>query len=203
MRADFSIKEKFNDGKMSLTMGTVYYDRTHKKLVYDIKFPEKETWVIVDTVFFKIRNNAVVLRQFIPMLPSATMFESALANNLDNFGLENSFYKLEKVEKDADLVISTWMPDKRLAELMGKIVMSKKNNQLYGIAFYTIQNELLKKQIFKDYLKASGISFPKEITEILYKIGGEEMKITTFKNLVVNEMKNESTYNFVIPAAKR
>jgi hypothetical protein len=188
---------------MSLTMGTVYYDRTHKKLVYDIKFPEKETLVIVDTVFFKIRNNAVVLRQFIPMLPSATMFESALANNLDNFGLENSFYKLEKVEKDADLVISTWMPDKRLAELMGKIVMSKKNNQLYGIAFYTIQNELLKKQIFKDYLKASGISFPKEITEILYKIGGKEMKITTFKNLVVNEMKNESTYNFVIPAAKR
>jgi hypothetical protein len=107
MKADFSIKEKFSDGKMALTMGTVYYDRTHKKLVYDVKFPEKEQWVILDTVFYKIKDDKVVLKQFIPMLPSATIFESALANNLDNFGLENSFYKLQNVEKDADLVIST------------------------------------------------------------------------------------------------
>ncbi|MEZ5173868.1 MAG: hypothetical protein R2850_10275 [Bacteroidia bacterium] len=203
MRADFSIKEKFNNGKMGLTMGTVYYDRTHKKLIYDIKFPEKETWVIQDTVFYKIRDNAIVNRQFIPMLPTSTMFESALANNLDNFGLEKSFYMLEKVEKDADLVISTWVPDKRMAEAMGKIIMSKKNNELYGIAFYSPTNELVKKQIFKEYLKSSGISFPKEITEILYKVAGKETKITTFKNLVINEMKNESIYNYILPAAKQ
>ena len=39
MKADFSIKEKFGDGKMALTMGTIYYDRNYKKLVYDVKFP--------------------------------------------------------------------------------------------------------------------------------------------------------------------
>ena len=100
MKADFSIKEKFSDEKMALTMGTVYYDRTHKKIVYDIKFPEKETWLIMDTVFYKIQDNAIIHRQFIPMLPSSTMFESALANSLDNFGLEKSFYTLEKVEKE-------------------------------------------------------------------------------------------------------
>lgn len=200
MKADFSIKEKFSDGKMALTMGTVYYDRTHKKLVYDVRFPEKEQWVILDTVFYKIKDNKVVLKQFIPMLPSATIFESALANNLDNFGLENSFYKLQNVEKDADLVISTWLPDKRLANIMGKIIISRKDNQLYGIAFYTVENELLKKQLFKGYLRSSGIAFPAEITDIMYKLAGKETKLTTFKNLVVNEMKNDAIYNYAVPA---
>jgi hypothetical protein len=200
MKADFSIKEKFSDGKMALTMGTVYYDRTHKKLVYDVRFPEKEQWVILDTVFYKIKDDKVVLKQFIPMLPSATIFESALANNLDNFGLENSFYKLQSVEKDADLVISTWLPDKRLSKVMGKIYISRKNNQLYGIAFYTNENELLKKQIFDGYLRSSGIAFPKEITEIIYKLAGKELKVTSFKNLVVNEMKNDAIYNYTVPS---
>lgn len=199
MKADFSIKEKFSDGKMALTMGTVYYDRTHKKIVYDVKFPEKESWIISDTVFYKVKDNKLVLKQFIPMLPSATIFESALSNNLDNFGLENSFYKLENVEKDADLVISTWKPDKRLEALMGKILISRKNNQLYGIAFYNNENELLKKQLFKGYLRSSGIAFPAEITDIIYKLAGKELKVTTFKNLVVNEMTNNEIYNLTVP----
>lgn len=199
MKADFSIKEKFSDGKMALTMGTVYYDRTHKKIVYDVKFPEKESWIISDTVFYKVKDNKLVLKQFIPMLPSATIFESALSNNLDNFGLENSFYKLENVEKDADLVISTWKPDKRLEAVMGKILISRKNNQLYGIAFYTNENELIKKQIFKGYLRSSGIAFPAEITDIIYKLAGKELKVTTFKNLVVNEMTNNEIYNLTVP----
>ncbi len=199
MKADFSIKEKFSDGKMALTMGTVYYDRTHKKIVYDVKFPEKERWVISDTVFYKIKDEKLVLKQFIPMLPSATVFESALSNNLDNFGLEDSFYKLESVEKEDDLVISTWKPDKRFSEVMGKILISRKNNQLYGIAFYTNENVLLKKQIFKGYLKSSGIAFPEEITDIIYKLAGKELKVTTFKNLVVNELTNNEIYNYTLP----
>ncbi|MEX1190250.1 MAG: hypothetical protein WED33_13405 [Bacteroidia bacterium] len=200
MKADFSIKEKFNDGKMALTMGTVYYDRTHKKLVYDVKFPEKEQWVIMDTVFYKIRDKKLIQKQYIPLLPSSTIFESALANNLDNFGLENSFYSLKRVEKDADLVISTWLPEKRLEKVMGKIIISRKNNQLFGIAFYTPEGELVKKQLFNGYLKSQGIAFPAEITDLMYKLAGKETKITSFKNLVVNEMKNDAMYNLVVPA---
>ena len=200
MRADFSIKEKFNDGKMSLTMGSVLYDRTSKKLVYHVTFPEKEDWVIVDTVFNKIVNGKLITRQFVPMLPSSTIFEFALQNNLNNFGLEKSYYTLNKVEKSGDMVLTTWLPDKRMAKVTGKIIVSKKDGRLVGVAFYTPKNELVKKQIFKGYLKVSGIEFPSEIIETLYKVGGKETKISTFKNLRINELKDETLYNFPIPA---
>lgn len=200
MRADFSIKEKFNDGKMSLTMGSVLYDRTFKKLVYHVTFPEKEDWVIVDTVFNRISNGKLVTRQTVPMLPSSTIFEFALQNNLNNFGLEKSYYTLSKVEKSGDMVLTTWLPDKRMAKVTGKIIVSKKDGRLVGVAFYTPKNELVKKQIFKGYLKVSGIEFPSEIIETLYKLGGKETKISTFKNLRINELKDDTLYNFPIPA---
>ena len=205
LNAEFSIKEKNADGKLGLTMGTVYYDKTFKKIVYQVRFPEKETWVISDTVFHRIVNGKLVAKQFIPMLPSSTLFDYALANNLGNFGLEKSFYKAGNPKKDGDQVITTWTPDDRLKKAFGEVVISRKNNQLYGIAFYSPKNELLKKQIFKGYLKAGGISFPEEITEIIYKIEANGMrsqstKISTFKNLVVNDLKDQNIYNFPVPA---
>lgn len=202
MQADFSIKEKLNDGKQSLTIGTVYYDRSHRKLVYDIRFPEKETWVIMDTAFYKIVNGEVKLRQMIPMMPESTIFEFALNNNLDNFGLENSFYTLEKVEREDDQVLTSWMPDKRLSKAFGKIIVSKKDGKLYGIAFYTPEGELVKKQLFKNFIKASGVEFPAEITEFIYKTTGRELKLSTYKNLKINELKQDAFYNFPVPGVR-
>ena len=205
MAAEFSIKEKFSDGKLTLTMGKIYYDRNYKKLVYNVKFPEKETWVIMDTVFNKIVNNQLIMRQFIPLMPSSTLFDYALSSNLDNFGLENSFYAVSSVNREGDMVISTWLPDARLKKQFGKIVISKKANKLFGIAFYSPKDELLKKQIFKSFIRAGGVEFPSEITEIIYKISktGEvtkEMKVSTFKNLIVNDLKEDEIYNFPVPA---
>ena len=202
MKADFSIKEKFLDGKLNLTMGTVYYDRTYKKLVYQIKFPEKETWVIVDSVFYQIQNGKLKSKLVIPYLPASTVFEYALISNFDNFGLEKSLYKIGKVEKDGDMVISTWNPDKQFSKALGRILISKKANKLFGIAFYTPANELVKKQFFRGYVKSGSVIFPEEITEIMYKTVGKETKISTFKNLVVNDLKDDSIYNFPIPASK-
>lgn len=202
LQADFTIKEKFTDGKMSLTMGTVYYDRTFKKLVYEVKFPEKETWVVMDTMFYKVAGGKLISKMSVPMLPSSTVYEFALINNLDNFGLENSFYKLEKVEKEADLVISTWLPDARMQKALGKILVSKKNNKLFGVAFYSPSGELIKKQFFKNYIRAAGVAFPAELTELSYKKAGKETKVTTYKNLIVNNMKNEAKYNFSVPGVR-
>ncbi len=199
LRADFSIKEKFSDGKMSLTMGSVLYDRTYKKLVYHVTFPAKEDWVIVDTVFNRIVANKLVNRQFVPMLPSSTIFEFALQNKLDNFGLEQSLYTLSNVERDGTMVITTWLPDKRMQKAFGKVVVSKQGGKVVGIAFYTPKNELIKKQIFKGFLKSNGVEFPSEIVEVLYKLSGKETKISTFKNLRINELKDDALYNLPIP----
>ncbi|MFN4122106.1 MAG: hypothetical protein ACK4GL_02240 [Flavobacteriales bacterium] len=200
LKADFSIKEKFYDGKMSLSRGSVYFDKVHDKLVYKISFPEKELWVFKDTTFYRFVDNTLKSKQMVPFNPAATMFSNLLNKSMHNFGLEKSLYKIEKVEKEGDLVITTWKPDQKVSKMFGKVITSKKNNQLYGVAFYTTQNELIKKQFFKEYIKVAGIEFPTDVTEIHYLTQGKDIKQTTYRNIVINDMKDEDIYNFKLPA---
>jgi hypothetical protein len=95
-------------------------------------------------------------------------------------------------------VITTWLPDKKLEKAFGKVVTSKKDNKIYGIAFYSPTNELIKKQFFKNYIKAAGLDFPTEVTEIHYLTSGRELKVTTYKNVVINELINDEIYNYNI-----
>jgi hypothetical protein len=203
LKADFSIKEKHADGKMSLTKGTIYYDRSHNKLVYNITFPEKETWVFRDTVYYRIVKGELLQRKFIPMLPAATMFDMALSNKLDNFGLENSLYSLSSVKRDGDLVISTWTPDDRLKKSFGNVAISKKNGKLFAVNIYDVNGVLVKKQNFKSFLQDSGIIFPEEINEVQWINGIKDLRITIFRNLKVNELENDALYNFPIPGVTK
>ena len=180
-------------------MGSVMYDRSYRKVVYHVTFPAKEDWVIQDTVFNKIIDHKLVTRQFIPMLPSSTLYEFALQNNLNNFGLEKTAYTIAHVEREGTMVVTTWTPEKRLQKVFGKIIVSQELGKLKGVAFYSPTNVLLKKQLFKSYLKNSGVEFPAEIIEILYKAGGKETKISTYKNLRINELKDDALYNFPVP----
>lgn len=200
LKADFSTKEKYQDGKMALNIGTVYFDKVMEKLIYQMTFPEKETWVFKDTTFYRFINTTLKAKQMFPFNPTATMFNNILNNSLHNFGLEKSLYKISKVEKDKDLVITTWEPDKKIAHAFGKVITSKKDNKIYGIAFYSPLNELIKKQLFKNYIKVAGLDFPTEVTEIHYLTSGRELKVTTYKNVVINELKNDEIYNYKLPA---
>jgi len=204
MKADFSIKQILPDGKQSLSMGKVYYDRTFKKVVYDLKFPEKEVWVIGDSQLVKIANGKVVVKEKVPFLVTSTIFEFALQNNLGNYGLEKSVYKVGEVKKDKDQVITTWVPNEKINKLFGNVVVSRKNNQLFGMAIYNNKNELIQKQLFDGFIKALGVKFPSTITEITYYKNAngttsKGTKITTYKKLVVNEPNENNIYNYPIP----
>lgn len=206
LKADFSIKQVLPDGKQSLSMGKVYYDRTYRKVVYDIKFPEKEVWVIGDSLLLKIANGKVVVKEKVPFSVTSTIFEFALQNNLGNYGLEKSAYSAGEVKKDKDQVITTWVPHEKIRKLFGNVVVSRKNNQLFGLAIYNNKSELVQKQIFEGYIKSLGVKFPSSITEITYFKNpngstSKGTKITTYKNLFVNEPNENNIYNYPIPAS--
>ena len=82
LKADFSIKEKFFDGTSRLLMGKVYYDKTVKKIVYNITFPEPETWVIQDTSFYRLKAKKLVSKQKSFLIPNSSIFHFALTGQL-------------------------------------------------------------------------------------------------------------------------
>lgn len=200
IRADFSVKEKSSDGKSGLTMGQVYYDKARKKIVYNVRFPEKEVWLFTDTVMYKILDNVPEKKPLIPGYIDFSIFNLALNNNLKDYGLKNSMYELKNVIKEEDMVISLWVPKKEYAKLIGDVKISVKENRLYGVIIYDAAKRMIGKQIFTEYVKIGGFEFPSEIVNFSFLENGQEIhQLTTYKNIKVNNWDENSFYNYIVP----
>jgi hypothetical protein len=200
IRADFSIKEKSTDGKSNLTMGQVFYDKLKKKIVYNVRFPEKEVWLFADTNMYTVRGSDIKKKPLIPGYIDFSIFNLALNNNLKDYGLKKTMYSLKGVVKEGNMVISSWMPQKEYAKVLGEVKISVVNNKLNGVIIYNPKKVMIGKQLFSDYVTINGFDFPTEIINFSYLENGQEIhQITTYKNIKVNDWDEESFYSFSVP----
>lgn len=195
IKGEFSYKSNEN-GRSQLVMGNFFYDINKKQIIYRNYFPEKETWITADTILFHIVNGQVKSTQKIPDFSEFSIFHLALTRNLRDFGIDENSFKLDKVEQDGNMVISTYLPEKQYRSFSGKIMISTQDGKLFGIVFFDLDDNIVKKQFFEDYITERGLPFPGKITEIFYKNSGEEYKVTTYKNIVYNATEPMDLYYF-------
>ena len=146
-----------------------------------------------------VKDGVLLGKQKIAQLLESTLFNIILEGQLQNYGLRGSLiYKVSKVEKDRDLVITTWTFTGK-NKMLGNIMVSTKGKDLHGVIFYSPKGEILSKQQFSQYIVVSGLRFPTEITQVIFKDKKQILQVTTFKNIVLNSIQNAKFYNFVLP----
>lgn len=195
VNADFTVKIKRSDGTMNLTKGSVYYDKNIKELIYRVSFPQPEVWVIADTSLFKFRNDTLYERISIPSVNEFTVFHLSLNSGISDFGMKRSRFKVSKVEKKNDLVLSYWkIPDK--AEIsIDHVVVAKKENRLESVIMMGDESKVLSRQFYRNYMKSGAFEFPQQIVQILPGENGEDnYQVTEFKNIKVNDMDNDELF---------
>jgi hypothetical protein len=208
-KAEVSIKDKLSDGTYRLTMGKVYYDKIYKKVVYQLKFPKKETIVVQDTTMYTLDANDKLLNSSRTVLiPEFTVFHLALTNQLSNYGLKGgegqSIYKIGKVEKTDKGVLTTWVPaEEHLKKLFGDIKMLKKGKRLDAIIFYDAKGKTVSRQFFKKYVNVKGVEFPQEVTMMSYDFEGKRnIQLTTYKNIEIDQNDEDNIYRYRISITK-
>lgn len=199
IKGEFSIKSKSTDGKSQLTMGTFYYDKNFGKLIYKNTFPAKDVWVTYDTVMYNIVNDRVVRKILVPPLAQFSVFHLALTSQINNYGLKQSGFTIQKVEKAEDMVITTWIPPAYLKKMFGKVLTSIRSNRLNGIVFMDAKGNVLRKQFFNNFTNVKGVEIPLEIIDMTYANGRESYQVTTYKNIVIDEVADYVVYNYPIP----
>jgi hypothetical protein len=193
--ADFTVKVKKSDGTLNLTKGKVYYDKNFSELIYDVSFPQKEKWVLNDTILTKIRKDTLFEKITIPSINKFTIFHLALNSSLNDFGLKNSIYKISKVEKKNDLVLSYWKIPEQASTVLDHVIVAKKDNRLESVIMMGDKLNVISRQFFKEYIKISAFEFPQQIIQIIYSEDGKEnYQITEFKNIKVNELEKDRLY---------
>lgn len=208
-KAEVSIKDKLANGTYRLTMGEVYYDKIYKKVVYKLKFPQKETMVVQDTTMFRLdHDNNLLGSSRTVLIPEFTVFHLALTNQLSNYGLkageEQAVYKVGKVEKTSKGILTTWVPtDDRLKKLFGDIKMLKRDKRLDAMIFYDAKGKIVSRQFFKDYVNVKGVEFPQEVTMVSYDFEGKKnIQLTTYKNIQIDQSDEDNMYRYRIPITK-
>ena len=196
IHTEFSVKVKNASGGQSLTMGQVFYDRNNKQLIYYVNFPEKVIWVTSDTLVYQIKDDKLISKTATFSMAEFTVFHLALNSHLQDFGLKNTRYIATEVQREGDLVITTWSPPEKARAQLGNILVSVKKKQLFGVIFQDPKGMVIRKQFFEDYLLIRGLSFPGKIIEININNGIESYQVTSYKNVVVDEMENDNKYYY-------
>ena len=198
IKADFSIIQSNKEIDI-IQSGTLYYDLNNKKLVYNMFFPENIDWVVHDTSFYTIIDKKIVSILTVPEINKENIIHLAITNNLNDFGLSKiKLYDIVNVASGDDgMVITSYKPNIYKKDLeLSEIIISNKNNLLYGVVFLGKNKEILKKIIIENYTKIKGFNMPSRILEINYSDKKEIYKITKFSSFIVNENENENFYNY-------
>ena len=194
-----TIKSKSVSGEQAITIGSVYFDRNFRQIIYQITFPEPETWVTTDSLTYRIINDSIISRHFSIGMAEFSVFNLALNSHLPDFGLTNSSYHIESVEREGENVVTTWAPREGMKDKMGNILVSTLDKRLFGVIFMDVSGGILRKQFFEEYFNISGITFPGKIVEISYEMEGENYQISNFRKIKLNELENNSIYNYALP----
>lgn len=197
MSADFTTKVKPAEGKSTLTKGKVYYDKYTKELIYDIRFPAKEKWIVQDSKIYKVKDDTVYYADEIPSVNEFTVFHLALNSALTYFGLDEAQFQMAHIEKKGDLVISYWNIPPHIQKMITSIAVAKKQNSLHSVIVAGEDNKILNKQFFKDYINIEGFEFPGTIVQIFYDDNNSRnYQVMEFENIVVNDAVNEENYHY-------
>jgi hypothetical protein len=200
VNADFTVKIKRSDGTMNLTRGSVYYDKNIMELIYRVSFPQPEVWVIADTSLFKFRTDTLYERISIPSINEFTVFHLSLNSGISDFGLKNSRFKVSKVEKKNDLVLSYWKIPAKAEISIDHVVVAKKENRLESVIMMGDSAKVLSRQFYRNYMKSGAFEFPQQIVQILPGEDGEDnYQVTEFKNIMVNNMDNDKLFRYRLP----
>lgn len=196
MNADFTVKIKRSDGTMNLTKGAVYYDKNIRELIYRVSFPEPETWVIADTSLLKYRGDTLYERISIPSVTEFTVFHLSLNAGMSDFGLKKSMFKVSKVEKQNDMVLSYWKIPERAQTSIDHVVVAKKENRLESVVMVGKESNILSRQFYRNYIQIGAFDFPQQIVQIIPgETGQDNYQVTEFQNIEVNSMDNDDLFH--------
>ncbi len=205
LSGDFIIKGKNFDSTYQLTRGRFYYDRRSEKLLLRLSFPYRELYVFHDTsVYHFIDSNGQWLfhrRSRSPILPRLSPYGLLLEGKMTDFGLNKLGYKIDKIEKQDSLVVSTWNPPWIARKVLGRVRVATHKGRLFGVVFYDGEGNLRAKQFYEDYRPVKGLYFPHRIVQLTYQDEKEAIQVTTYQNVIVDEKDNDRWYDYQLPAA--
>jgi hypothetical protein len=197
IEADVSIKNIAADGKKSLSVGKVFFDKNIRQIVYEMTFPAPTRFAITGKGIVGSEQSEPMDELVANKMIDFSVYNLFLNQDLELFGLTHTPFKMVSTQREADMVISEWVLPEEMGQNLGKMLISQKDKKLYGLVTMGPDEVIISKQFFTDYQVVDGVWFPAKLIQINYTEAGESKKITTFRNIKLNQFDQDANYRFV------
>lgn len=188
LEADYSIKEIMADGKKSLTIGKVFFDRSNESLTHFQTFPAENKFVFKDSTILLVHTDSVTKSSSSALSVKLSIYNLILSNNFSDLGLEELGFELADVRESEEKIVSIWQEPSGSS---GSVSIVEKEGMIDGVIFSDASGTVRMRQFFRDYEKVGRIFFPKKIYEEMNTPIGLNKKITTHKNIKTDDFTDE------------
>jgi hypothetical protein len=195
MHANILTQTRLPDSTFQVSKGKINYDINHRKIIFDFSFPEKEKVILFDTLMYRYVNDTLVEETRNYLVPEQSFFHYILTENISNYGYDQTVFKTGGTERQGDLVITTWLAPEQLHEIVTKVLVATRRKQLYSVSILGPDEEVINRQILKNYELIGGIEVPHEILMATYLDRGTTYQIIKLDNVILNEPGNDQKYN--------
>lgn len=195
INADILTKTRLVDSTYQVSKGEMYYDINNKKIIFDFTFPRKEKVVLFDTIMYTYNEQGLQSTNLNFLIPQQSIFHFMLTGNMSNYGLQESNFVASNFERKKDMIITTWNAPEQMKPILSKILIATKNKQLYSITMVDGEEQVINRQILKNYQEFNGIEIPTEILVATYLSSGSMYQIINLSNVKLNKTANNQNYN--------
>lgn len=192
--AIYSIKEIDTLGQNKISMGELFFSNSSRMLRFEQKFPDCRSYILQDTILQINKQDSKQRISLTKGLIDYNVYNLILSGSLQDFGLSKSGYVLSKVREEEGQIIMEYTPPKALTTV-SKIELVKKEGKLEGFIVYNEKGALLSQTFFREYIVKDGVLIPMKIVQFVHYGNKQSKKITTLKDVKINETTRIHLYH--------
>ena len=192
-KAGFSVKEIDTAGVKKISIGEVYLDKNQRNLFFYQEFPTVKETKLRDSVLTTYQADTVVGSLVLGRFFDISIYNLMISSYLSDFGLTKRGYKLENVKEEDSYIVSIYQP--KDGTYFGKVELAKdKTGNLKAVIVYSSEGVLLSKTFLSEYETIKGLKIPEKIVQFAYLEDKVAKKITTLRDVKIDEQGNSSKY---------
>lgn len=176
-------------------MGHLDYDRIKIQVVYDIKFPEREDWVIQDSVFYHLKGDSIVRKFTVPYAMNLMDFDIILNDYNHDFLFQQMGCELEDIKREGDNIFKLWKAPE-LSELGAfyYILAQSQGQNTTGLAYMDESKRVIGRQYYADFKIVDGLNMPHSIEQRVYSDSTTYVKKLILKDVSLNNQERNSVF---------
>lgn len=200
LSGNFSIREivlygESDSFKTFLTRGFLDYDRNKHQVVFDVTFPEKEHWILQDSVFYKIKHDTIYMRYALPYAMQMLNFDFLLSGYNYDFFFQKIGCTIEDIRKEEEKLFKLWKyPDIQQLDVFKYILMQEENGHTTAIAYLDEKKQVVSREFYKDFKNVNGLDVPHVIEQRVYSDSSTYVKKLILSNVSINNTERDTVF---------